>query len=287
MRVSALYTLVVTYMSMNSITKYSAASAVALALMSVAPGAFAHGLAVEAGASVSVGAPAEIQLRSESKVRATTTQDKARERGEKEIERRVENLNKMIFRIGEMKRLTLSDKSALSADLQVQIDALAALKLKLAGSATTTLKADLKSITDSHRIFALIMPKTAILASVDRIHVLVNQMETLGTKFETLIANASTTANVSTAQTALADYKTKVANAEIQADAAASLVANLKPDNGDKNVQKANLQALKDAKAKIQLAHRNLVAARKDINTIRKSLKGEIEIHASSTVRAN
>jgi hypothetical protein len=66
----------------------------------------------------------------------------------------------------------------------------------------------------------------------------------------------------------------KVTDANTQASAAVSEIANLEPDNGNTTIAASNTAALKDARSKIGVATKDLVAARADIATIVKGVKG-------------
>ena len=210
------------------------------------------------------------------------SQTDSKNRADQEINRRVSALDSLNVRIGDIIKLSADEKSSLGSLIQAQISALSALEAKIqTDTSTTSLKADIQSIINSYRIFILVLPKGAILAATGRIDTIVSDMQTIGTKLQARIsAAASAGANVSVAQSALADYNTKVTDASVQANAAQSEVANLQPDNGNASVQASNTAALKDARSKIQVAQQDFVAARKDITTIRQNLP---KVNASAT----
>ncbi len=212
---------------------------------------------------------------------------KVRAQGEKEIDARIDSLNKMIARLGDAQRLSTEAKASLTEALTAQITALTNLKAQINTEATTTLKDDTKSITEGFRIYALVMPKAAINAAADRIMTIAAQMETLSGKITTRIAAAQTAgADVTAATAAHTDFDAKVADAKVQAQAAVSLVANLAVDNGDATVRTANTAALKEAKTKLDAAQSDLKAARKDVDTIIKAIKGKGEVKATATTNA-
>ncbi len=208
--------------------------------------------------------------------------------GEKMIDVRISILEKLQKRFEDMKRLSSDDKSALSAQISAQITALTNLKAQIdAGTSTTTIKDDIKSIRPDLRIFALVAPRAAITAAADRITSVVSAMETIGSKLETRIATAKTAGkDVSAAETAYADYKVQIANAKVEAKAALDLVVDLKADNGDQTVFTHNKQVLTEARAKIKEAASDLKAARADIKTIVNATK-DSGVHASSTVETH
>lgn len=201
--------------------------------------------------------------------------EKMAQRGEKEIDRRDNGLTKLSDRIQSMKKISDSDKSSLTATIESEISSLNALKLKIAADTdASTTRADLQSIAKSYRIFALIMPKAAIMAAADRSLELSDTMATVGTKLQTRIATAQSQGkDVAAVNTLLSDYNAKIADAKVQATAAVNEVSALVPDNGVKAVMDSNNAALKDARKKIQAAHADLVAARKDAEQITKALR--------------
>lgn len=210
-----------------------------------------------------------------------------RDHGEASIDARIANLTKLVARLDEAKRLTTDAKTSLTAMLNSQIDALKALKVKIETEGTTTLKDDVHSVTTDFRIYALVMPKAAITAAADRIMTITGQMETLADKIKARIDAASSAGtDVTTSQTAYADFTAKIADAKVQAQAAVSLVANLSVDEGDKTKLEANTAALKSAKAKIDAAQADLKAARADIGTILKNIKGKGEVKAEASASA-
>lgn len=197
-------------------------------------------------------------------------------KGAEKIDERIARMKAQIARVNDMERLSDEQKAAITADLTAQIAALTELKGKIANeTSTTTLKELTQSITKSYRVYAVTMPKAAITAAADRIMTVVGQMESFSTKLSARIdaAKAAGT-DVAAAETAYADFTAKVADAKLQAQAAANLVAGLQADNGDTAVQASNAETLKSAKAKIDAAQADLKAARADIGTILKAVKG-------------
>jgi hypothetical protein len=206
---------------------------------------------------------------------AVTT--KALDRANQEITRRIAALNALVTRINAMARVSADSKANLSSLIQTQIDALNTLHTQITSDAnvnsTSSLKTDIQSITKSYRIFALVLPQIAIQAGADRVADVGQTLTTLAGQLHTRLADAQTAGHdVSLSVIMLSDMNAKIADANVQATAAANAVANLKPDNGDQTVMQANLKVMKDARAKIQVAQQDLVAARKDAGTIVKTL---------------
>lgn len=267
----------------------SIASAAAIAAGAMVP-AFAQtaaGLGVSASASVSgtVLGVAGVGLRAGASATLSARITNITDRANEEIVRRVDALNALSARVSEMTRISAEDQSDLSAGIQTQISALDALQTKIGADATanntSSLKADVDSITSSYRIFALILPQGAIEAAADRVLDISGTLGDLSTKFSARISAAAAAGNdVTAASTTLADMNAKTADATTQAQAAISEVASLTPDNGNATVMASNTAALKDAHAKIQAAQQDFVAARADAMAIIKDL-------ASFTASAN
>ncbi len=208
--------------------------------------------------------------------REANRMEKGQERGSSEIDRRIESLTNLKTRLASIKLLDATALATISANLDAEIAKLQSLKTQIqSDTSTSTLKDDVKSITQGLRIFAVVEPKARIAASASRINAVVTQMTALTTKLQARIDAAKTAGTDTTsAVTALADLQAKIADAKVQADAAVSLTANLAADNGDATVRASNLQALKDAKAKLVLAQKDLADARHDAGTIRDIVKG-------------
>jgi len=263
-------------------TKKLIATAAALALVPTL--VFAQTGAGTAGVNASVTAQTPV---GGVRVTASTTLSAsvmatAKSRADKEIDRRIAALNELVARINAMTRVTAEFKTQATTNLQNQITALTALKAKIAAETDgETLKTDIKSITTSYRVFALVMPQARIAAAADRAINLATMEAAAGAKLQVRInAAAATGADVTALNTALNDLGTQVNNANTSAQAAVSVSLNLQPDNGDKNVQSSNAKALQEARTSIQAAHKSLVQGRKDIETIIQGLK---KINAAAT----
>ena len=201
----------------------------------------------------------------------------ASKRANDEINRRVGALNALDTRINGMVNVSGSDKSTLSSNIQAQITAMKNLQTQIAAdvtaNSTTSVKADIQSITKSYRIFMLVIPQGAIEAAADRVLDVAGMLSTLAGQLQTRITAAqSGGADMSASASALADMKSKITDAQTQANAAVSEIASLQPDNGSTTLQTSNTAALKDARSKIQAGQQDLVAARKDAGTIVKAL---------------
>ena len=240
------------------------------------------GLGVNASATVNVGVGSNVSARVAALVKT------AQSHADEEIMRRINALNALSARVDAMVKLSAIEKASLSTSIQSQITALTNLQSQIAADAaansTSSLKADIQSITKSYRIYALIIPQGALDAAADRVLNIAGMFTTLAGQFQADITAAQNAgSNMSASVSALADMNAKVADANTQTNAAISEIASLKPDNGDATVKASNTAALKSAHTKIQAAQQDLVAARKDAGTILKALLA-IKVSGSATV---
>ncbi len=196
-------------------------------------------------------------------------------KGDKEIDRRVKALTDLAARLGATQRVTATFKQTLTTNVQNQINGLTQLKAKIdADTDLETLKTDIKTITESYRTFAMVMPQTNIAVAADREVTLVAMLNQLGAKLQARVQAAGQSgADVTKITVVLKDMSDKLADADIQVKASVSVSASLTPDNGDKDKMTANQQALKTARADIEASHKDLLAARKDAEQVIKALK--------------
>ncbi len=215
----------------------------------------------------------------------TAAEKTAISRGDQEITRRTNALTDLNTRVQAMQKVTDAFKQNLSATIQTELTNLTALKAKIdADTDLATLKTDIKSVTQSYRIFALIVPQGRIAAAADREVALVSMMSTLGGKLQARVQASQQSGNDVTSLTAaLTDMAAKIQDAQTQAEAAVTASAGLTPDNGDATMMASNNAALKTARADLKTANADLVAARKDITTIIAGLKAMPAAATAST----
>ncbi|MDE2312063.1 MAG: hypothetical protein KGJ93_03195 [Patescibacteria group bacterium] len=253
----------------------SAAASLVLLAASALPASAMLGSRLDLNATGTVA----VQLDTQARIRANT-----------QIQARITKLDAVQVRINQMSRVSTEQKTMLNAAIQAAISDMTNLQAKInADTDNATLKADIQSITKSYRIYVLVLPQANIMAAADRTLNVSGLLNDLSAKLQTRIA-AAQTAGQSTASlsASLSEMNAKTADAQVQANAAISEVANLKPDNGDKTVFQSNLSTLKDARAKIRTAMQDLVAARQDAGTVVRALiamKVQTSGNASSTAQ--
>ncbi len=232
--------------------------------------------AVTAGASVTTPV-ATVKM-------SATAMATAKTRGDTELDRRVTSLTDANTRVQAMQKVTDTFKQNLATALETQISAFGALKAKIdADTDATTLKTDVQSITQSYRVYALVLPQVRIAAAADRGVTIVGMMQILGEKLAARVAAGTTAgANTTALQATLTDLGAKISDANTQAQAAVSVSASLTPDNGDTTKMASNNAVLKTARTDLTTVNTDLKAARVDITTIVKGL-AKINVAATST----
>lgn len=190
------------------------------------------------------------------------------------IKKRVDSLNELEARLGEMKHVSDATKTSLSASISATINDLNTLSTKIAGDTTAAeLKTDTASIAKNERVFMLVEPIIKISAAADRATTVAGMLTDVSAKIQSRITEAQTAGKDVTAVVALqADMTAKIADAKTQAAAALSLVSGLTPDGGDTAKLQANNTALKTARKDIETANKDLKIAQGDFDKIIKTL---------------
>lgn len=214
---------------------------------------------------------------------ATSTPDKKLDakmvnlakRANQEIERRIGALTGLAARIQEMKKLASEEKEILATSIQAQIDALKNLAAKIeTDTDIETMRTDVQSVTKSYRIYALVMPQTALLAAADRLLEISADLASLGAKLALRISDAQTAGgDITGLKEKLADLNASVAAAKTKAQAAIDLVSGLVPDQGVSEKMALNASALNDARKLLKDSRQEIKDARKDAGDIASALK--------------
>ena len=196
-------------------------------------------------------------------------------KSEKEISNRLASLNEITTRVNEMQHVSAETKAAINATVQNTTTELNSLKAKIeSDSDTKTLGADVKSIASTTRVYALVEPQARILATADKAGVMIDTLNTLATKFDARIAEATTAgADVTAVSAAQTDLKAKVADAQQQLQGLSVTVAGLTPDNGDAAKKASNEAALKAARTTLSAVNKDMKEARSDAQKIQGGLK--------------
>jgi DNA repair exonuclease SbcCD ATPase subunit len=304
---------------MNKTALITSVASIALLLASAAPALADDSIQVSASTTTHVGedqgdaqgdshgsldlpkvrlmASTTAHVQKEDMKNASSTQkrmQKADDKAGQAIDKRIKSLQELLTRLGNLKSLSADTLASIKASLTAEIQVLTDLKAKIASdTATTTIKADADAITKANRVYLLVEPKARIASAASRVNAVVTQFQALAVKLQARLTAAQVAgADITVASAALTDFNLKIADAKTNADAAVAETANLQADNGNATVLAANLAALKDARAKLDVAQKDIVVARQDAAKIYgvvkgKEGKGEGDIHANATTTAS
>ncbi len=208
-------------------------------------------------------------------------------KGDQKIDARLTDLQKLNTRVQDMKNESATGKAAITTSVQTNSTGLTTLKAKLdADTDLSTARTDDTAITQTYRIYALVIPQGFLLASADRITTISGLMNALIGKLQTRISAAQTAGkNVTAATAAIADMQLKLTAANTEAGAIVSSVSSLTPDQGNITTSASNKAALIAARAHVKTATADLTAARKDVSIILSTLKSvDASVTATSSV---
>lgn len=207
-----------------------------------------------------------------------------RKRADQEITRRVTSLTELITRINGLKKLSQTNKTDLTNMVKAEITGLNTLKTKIdADTDLATLRADVKSIVQSYRVYAFFIPQIRILSAADLMSQSADSLTVLANKLESLIGKSGATgATLTSLQTYLSDMKARIKEANDTYQAVETEVLALTPAG-----YPANKTTLEDARAKFKTGSKALKTARDDAKQIVKilrSLKKTLKATGSATL---
>lgn len=193
-----------------------------------------------------------------------------KQRADTEIDRRITALNGLITQVGTLKKLTNAQKAEFSSSIQTQINFLNSLKIKIdADTDLTTLKADVKSIIDSYRIFLVFMPQIRFLAAADRLSVVASDLNTVSAKLQARINNSQALGkDVTQLSLWISDLNSKTADAQSLSNSITEEVISLTPQG-----YPGNKTTLEDARSKLKTGEADVKIARQDGLSIISQLK--------------
>jgi len=172
------------------------------------------------------------------------------------IENRIASLNSLKTRITNMANLEATTKTTMIAELDKAITDLTALGTKIqADTDLTTLKADVKSIYETYRVYAVILPKNLGLASVERGNYILGRLTALDNKLKTMFsANVANSGELEQLQN---EFDLKIADAQAQLAIAETQFKQMTPANTEtaKQSREAGKQAFEKAKQDLKDAH--------------------------------
>jgi hypothetical protein len=192
-------------------------------------------------------------------------------RADNEIARRITSLQKLINKINLLKKLNADQKASLSTKVQDEIASLNNLKEKIDGDTDqATLKADVKSIVQSYKVYLFFMPQVNELAALNKIITISDDYSVLLDQLTTKLHDMKEKGTDTTSDEALlADAKAKAADAKTQANKAITMLESLTPESypGSKTI-------LMEVRTTIKAAMTDLEIARMDVRKIITSMGG-------------
>jgi len=191
-------------------------------------------------------------------------------KGDQEISRRLTALQKINAKIDRVKLLTADQKASFKEQVNKNIADLTVLKAKIdADTDLTILRADVKSITTSYRVFALFIPKIYLLVSTDRALEAVDLLSSLADKLSTRLDQAAAEGkDVTDLKNDLTSMKASIASAKTQLQDIEDTIIPLTSEG-----YPGNKTTLKSARDKLKQARQNLVSAKHNAKTITATLK--------------
>lgn len=221
--------------------------------------------------SSAVQSPTErVELRaSKAAERQTDELSNIKARADKMIADRIVSLQKLTTRIQNDKRLTDSDKTSLTNDVNATIANLNTLKSKIdADTDVTTARADTKSIVTSYRIYVIYEPKVRLLITINNLQTTSTNMTTLAGKIQTLINDLKGQGkDVTSLQTSLDDMNTQLTTINNLLATDKTLVSNVNASTS--NPQSVFTQVRKD----LATVRADFAKVRHDIASMRDTLK--------------
>ncbi len=191
--------------------------------------------------------------------------DSIHSRGSQEITRRITYLNNLLTQINNANHITVADKSALISIINNEISGLTALKATLASeSSLSNAKADVQTMINEYRVFALIIPQVRMVIYADNQQTNQAKLTTLAGKLQLRLNDAKKAGTDITAlQADLVDMNAKIAAAQVLSSYVETNVIKVTPVQYD-----ANHSILVQYHQDLQTAHADNAAAYNDAKTI-------------------
>jgi hypothetical protein len=191
-------------------------------------------------------------------------------KGDQEITRRLTTLGTLSTKINAATKLSASDKATLTSEVSTTTSGLTTLKATL--DADTTVSAahtDAESIYTEYRVYALVVPKVALVKVADDQQVVQGKLSDLSVKLQARItADQQAGKDVTSLQNALNDMKAKTTAAAAISSSIETSVINLQPTDYN-----SNHELLSGDNTQLKTAHSDDMTATADAKTIVTGLK--------------
>jgi len=179
-------------------------------------------------------------------------------RGNAEINRRLNTLGTLGTKISAATKLTSADQASLTSEVNDEVSGLQSLKISLDADTTLTgAETDAQSIFSGYRVYALIVPKVYLIKTADDQQVTETKLSTLVTKLQTAITTDQTAGkSVTSLQNSLNDMTSKVQAAQTISSNIETTVLPLMPSdyNTDHTILSGDRDQLKTAQTDITTA---------------------------------
>ena len=191
--------------------------------------------------------------------RATFVLDALRTRCEQAVDTRVAALGTASSLLAQVKAVTADHRSALSGVLTGDGTALQALKTKMQSDPDlATLTADCRSVFTDYRVFALVLPRTRLLAAADIAGAAADRLTAVAAALDSAITKAHRAGrNTTAAEADLAAMRAKIDAGRTAAGGVAGPIMSLTPSDWN-----ANHDLLGPARQSLRTARADLGAAR-------------------------
>ncbi len=191
-------------------------------------------------------------------------------KGDQEIDRRIARLTTLNTKISGASKLAASDKATLASEVTGEINNLTTLKAKLDAETTPVAAgADARSIINDYRVYALIVPKVALIRVADDQQVVEARLSTVISKLQANVTAAKNAGkDVGDLQAKLDDATMKVQASMAISSAIQTKVIALQPSdyNSDHTILQGDYVQLTTARS-------NNKAALSELKAVRDSLK--------------
>lgn len=158
-----------------------------------------------------------------------------KERADQMIQVRLTSLQNLLTRISSDKRLSDTEKSSLTTDINTTISNLQALKTKIdADTDVTTARSDAKSIVTSYHVYATYEPKERLTVIIDNLQTSATSVGSVLTRLSTFIDTLKSQGKDTTSLTTLLkDMNTKLSDITAKLSADSTLLAGVSVTNAN------------------------------------------------------
>ena len=210
------------------------------------------------------------QLNSNTQTCSTSHLNDIISRGTDEINRRLTNLNNELSNISASTKISSTDKTNLTTEVNTTITGLQSLETQLKSETTcSSAISDVQNIFLEYRVYALVDPKIRFVKVVSDQLTIESNLTNLATKLQTRINSAASGGkDVTTMVSELADMQSQINAAQTLSNSIETAILPLQPSDYN-----SNHQLLETYKTQLQQAKTDIQAAVSDAKNIISDLK--------------